>query len=180
MTWGHRGSLLLRCRAFSSLSSCRFIPALSPRSPVTAGRGRRPAMPRQPRHEYAADLPRGLLAGHLNRRPSRPPTLLVERALLPGPDPPDSSRFLSCGGSTPGSCNTCTFPSRLPGPGRLAVPTRPVVVGAAPTLPCASRVRLPPASPGRYDSPEVGLSSHEVAVRHHLVEGAQPGRAGTD
>ena len=32
MTWGHRGSLLLRCRAFSSLSSCRFIPALSPRS----------------------------------------------------------------------------------------------------------------------------------------------------
>src|SRR4051812_39187809 len=25
-----------------------------------------------------------------------------------------------------------TFPSRLPGPGRLAVPTRPVVVGAAP------------------------------------------------
>jgi hypothetical protein len=31
MTQGHRGSLLLRCRAFSSLSSCRFIPALSPR-----------------------------------------------------------------------------------------------------------------------------------------------------
>jgi len=30
-----------------------------------------------------------LLAGTLNRRPSRPPTLLVERALLPGPDPPD-------------------------------------------------------------------------------------------
>src|SRR6266536_4988729 len=27
MTRGHRGSLLLRCRAFSSLSSCRFIPA---------------------------------------------------------------------------------------------------------------------------------------------------------
>ena len=27
----------------------------------------------------------------------------------------------------------CTFPSRLPDPGRLAVPTRPVVVGAAPT-----------------------------------------------
>ena len=32
MTRGHRGSLLLRCPAFSSLSSCRFIPALSPRS----------------------------------------------------------------------------------------------------------------------------------------------------
>src|SRR3954462_7488174 len=27
MTRGHRGSLLLRCRAFSSPSPCRFIPA---------------------------------------------------------------------------------------------------------------------------------------------------------
>jgi hypothetical protein len=27
MTRGHRGSLLLRCKAFSSSSSCRFIPA---------------------------------------------------------------------------------------------------------------------------------------------------------
>src|SRR6266571_7835273 len=31
MTRGHRGSLLLRCRALSSPSPCRFIPALSPR-----------------------------------------------------------------------------------------------------------------------------------------------------
>src|SRR5664279_3992344 len=29
MTRGHRGSLLLRCRAFPSPPSCRFIPALS-------------------------------------------------------------------------------------------------------------------------------------------------------
>ncbi len=28
MTRGHRGSLLLRCRALSSPSPCRFIPAL--------------------------------------------------------------------------------------------------------------------------------------------------------
>src|SRR5674476_1538519 len=34
-----------------------------------------------------------------------------------------------------------TFPSCLPDPGRLAVPTRPVVVRAAPTLPCVSRIR---------------------------------------
>jgi len=91
----------------------------------------------------------------------------------PAPIRQISSRFLSCGGSTTGSCNTYTFPSCLPGPGRLAVPTRPVVVGAAPTLPCASRVRLPPASPGRYDSPEVGLSSHPVKwrlVAHEVVE----------
>ena len=107
----------------------------------------------------------------------------------PAPIRQISSRFLSCGGSTTGSCNTCTFPSCLPGPGRLAVPTRPVVVGAAPTLPCASRVRLPPASPGRYDSPEVGLSSHPVKwrlVAHEVIEkllttlnGCLAGRNGT-
>ena len=47
-----------------------------------------------------------------------------------------------------------TSPSRLLGPSRLAVPARPVVVEAAPTQPCASRIRLPPASPGCCDSPE--------------------------
>ena len=40
-----------------------------------------------------------------------------------------SSRFPSCGGSTTGSCNTYTFPSCLPGPGRLAVQTRPSLSG---------------------------------------------------
>src|SRR4029453_19188223 len=47
-----------------------------------------------------------------------------------------------------------TFPSCLPDPGRLAVPTRPVVVGAAPTLPGASRIRLPPASTACCDRPQ--------------------------
>jgi hypothetical protein len=39
-----------------------------------------------------------------------------------------------------------TFPSRLPDPRHPVVLTRPVVVGAAPALPGASRIRLPPAS----------------------------------
>jgi hypothetical protein len=39
-----------------------------------------------------------------------------------------------------------TFPSCLPDPGHLAVLAYSVVVGAAPTLPGASRIRLPPAS----------------------------------
>src|SRR4030095_13810637 len=47
-----------------------------------------------------------------------------------------------------------TFPSRLPDPGRLAVPPRPVVVRAAPTLPSASQVRLPPASTACCDRPQ--------------------------
>ena len=50
----------------------------------------------------------------------------------------------------------CTFSSCLPDPGRLAVPTRPVVVRAAPTLPCASRVRLPSASAVCCDRPPAG------------------------
>ena len=48
---------------------------------------------------------------------------------------------------------TYTFPSRLPDPDHLAVPARPGVVRAAPTLPGVSRLRLPqlhrPAATGR-------------------------------
>src|SRR6266496_6221922 len=47
-----------------------------------------------------------------------------------------------------------TFPSCLPDPGRLAVPTRPVVVRAAPTLPGASRLGLPSASTTCCDRPQ--------------------------
>src|ERR687892_1469249 len=49
-----------------------------------------------------------------------------------------------------------TSPSCLPDPSRLAVPARPVVVEAAPTRPCTSRVRLPPASATCCDRPQVG------------------------
>jgi hypothetical protein len=52
-----------------------------------------------------------------------------------------------------------TVSSRLPDPGCLTVPTRPVVVRAAPTFPCASRVRLPSASPACYDRTGVGVLS---------------------
>ena len=40
MTWGHRGSLLLRCKALSSSTPCRFIPALSTHSAGTGWRAR--------------------------------------------------------------------------------------------------------------------------------------------
>src|SRR6266508_3376018 len=61
-----------------------------------------------------------------------------------------------------------TCPSRLPDPGRLAVPTRPVVVGAAPTLPCDSRVGLPPASASRCDGSKAE-SFHLRTVKRRLV-----------
>jgi hypothetical protein len=43
------------------------------------------------------------------------------------------------------------FSSRSPGPTHPAVPDRPDFVAAAPTLPTVPWIRLPPASPSRYD-----------------------------
>src|SRR6266545_4154031 len=70
------------------------------------------------------------------------------RALLAGPYPPGWSRGNRLRGFDHWFTLCCTFPPCLPSPSRLAVPTRLVVVGAAPTLPCASRIRLPPAPTG--------------------------------
>jgi len=61
-----------------------------------------------------------------------------------------------------------TFPSRLPDPGRLAVPTRPVVVGAAPTLTRVPGLGLPPASADCCDSPQV-RPFHPHQVKWHFV-----------
>jgi hypothetical protein len=47
-------------------------PGRFPRSPHTGRRGRCPALPLRPRHEYAAALPRGLPAGDFTRPRSRP------------------------------------------------------------------------------------------------------------
>ena len=58
-----------------------------------------------------------------------------------------------------------SVPPRLPDPDRLAVPIRPVVVGAAHALPCVSRVRLPPASTTRCDRPVVDIPAHPVDMR---------------
>jgi hypothetical protein len=143
-----------------------------PRSPLADRRGRCPAESRQPRHRYAAALPDGLLLGPVLRGRSRPPAPIGGRALQARPT---SARF-GAGRQLTGrqhwflayTCSSC-----LPDPGRLAVPARPVVVGAAPTLPCASRVRLPPASPTCCDKPAVeSLHLHSVKrnlVAHHRI-----------
>ena len=66
----------------------------------------------------------------------------------------------------------CTVLPCLPDPARLAVPDRPVVVGAAPTLPGASQVRLPPASTGLLRQPSGGsfhpTRSHSASWRTPL------------
>jgi hypothetical protein len=106
-------------------------PGWFPRSSPTDRRGRRPAFPLQPRHEYAADLPHGPRASHEILTPESPTPSgagvhcssaqirqVGADAALEGVQTLVRFRY--------------TFPSRLPGTGRLAVPARPVVVGAAP------------------------------------------------
>src|SRR5215216_2791525 len=74
----------------------------------------------------------------------------------------------------------CTVLPCLPDPARLAVPDRPVVVGAAPTLPAASQVRLPPASTGLLRQPSGGsfhpTRSHSASWRTPLSAWTLAGR----
>jgi hypothetical protein len=112
---------------------------------------------RQPRHRYAADLPCGL-PGLLNYTARKfPPLNHTAGRTAPGPHPPGSSRCQDQGRNNAGSSRT---------PFRHARRTRPIwqywirpgFVGAAPTLPGTTRIRLPPASPPCYDKAEAKVS----------------------
>ena len=88
------------------------------------------------------------------------------RAPHPGPDPPDWSRFLITRRHR--WFLACTFSSHSPGPHHLAVLARPDFVRAAPTLPAASRIRLPSASPACCDRPTTKVSHlHSVDQAPH-------------
>src|ERR687897_2222840 len=118
----------------------------------TDRRGRRPAKPRQPRHEYAADLPRGLLTG-LSIPASESPIPTSGR--MCAADRPRSARFESARRlrSFTHWFLSYAFSSRSPNPPRLAVPTRPGFVRTASALTGVPRIRLSPASVGCCDSP---------------------------
>ena len=123
----------------------------------TGRRGRCPALPRQPRHEYAADLPRGLRRRPTyDRRRSRPPGPLVGRALLPGPYPPGWSRCSRLRGFHHWFLHSYTFSVSLagPGPSGSADPSRRCRGCSHPPL--RLRVRLPPASPAAATARQVG------------------------
>jgi hypothetical protein len=101
-------------------------------------------MPLRPRHAYAAALQRGLPASRTIARWRVTHPLSSGRALLTGPDPPGLGPADCFRGFHHWFLHSYASPSRLPGPSRLAVPTRPVVVGAA----CRPSWRLPgPAAP---------------------------------
>src|SRR3954454_4523660 len=145
-------------------------PRWFPRSPLTVRRDRRPAIPRRPRHDYPAALHRGLRPGQPWTWPKFPRRLHVPTEVRTA-DRPRSARFepaFHFRGFHHWFLHSYACPSRLPGPGRLAVPTRPVVVGAAPTRPGTSRARLSPASSGRCDGPK-RKDSHLPAVMRRLV-----------
>ena len=150
-------------------------------------------MPLQPRHEYAAGLPRGLLAGYAFRPRSRhrePDDPKVARhAMMCTAARPISTRLEpvpELEGVQPPIHSRYTCPPRLPDPGRLAVPTRPGFVRAAsrPTR-APPRVRLPSASPACCDRPAVGpctppeLQAPRGALRNRGTGPGPPRRSRT-
>jgi hypothetical protein len=92
-------------------------------------RDRRPAMPLQPRHGYAADLHHGLPTGETYRPRSSPPPRVRVRAATQ----PRSARFELVGllRDVQPLVPHVRLPSCLPDPDHLAVLARPVVVRAA-------------------------------------------------
>jgi len=85
-------------------------------------------------HGYAAGFLRGLQMDGHSVHPEPAAGYFDDR---PAAARPQSTRFRAGVPCLRGFHHwfrpTCTVPSRLPDPGRLAVPTRSVVVGAAPT-----------------------------------------------
>ena len=104
----------------------------------------------------------------------------ARRALLTGPHPPGSSRLCRLRGFHHWFTARYTVLPCLPDPGRLAVPTRPVVVRAAPTLPGASQAGLPSASAGLLRQPSGGslhpTRSHSASWRTALSAWTFSGR----
>src|SRR6266508_3216577 len=128
-----------------------------PRSPLTTCDlvSHCPPLPRQPRQGYAAALPPGLPDRPLPAGCGVARRRRGGRALLTGPHPPGSGPARRLRSLTRWFL-AYTFSSCLPDPGRLAVPARPGVVRAAPTLACVSTLRLPSASPACCDRPAAG------------------------
>ena len=140
---------------------------------VPIGQDGRPTLPRQPRRAYAAGLRRDLPTRRLGGLRSRPPQLGGGRALHPGPHPPGSGPVQRLRGFARWFLAYAFWPC-LPDPRRLAVPTRPVVVGAAcrphrrpPDRTAPSFVRLLRQPDGGVVSPPLG---------HTELRGAPAGR----
>ena len=136
----------------------RGPPGWFPRSLSTVRRGRRPAMPLQHRHGYAAGLHRGLPAGDINRPRSSP----HDRRRVRAATQPRSARFELVGRlegrSAAGSSRT---------PFRLACRTR--TIWQCWPVPSLSGLLPPsPASPGQAALSFTGRCDGPAAVAFHL------------
>jgi hypothetical protein len=127
-------------------------------------------------HEYAADLPHGLRAGH-------------EIPATESPSPPGTARTAS----RPTSARLEPMPRlrgfshwfALTAPSRLACRTQavwryqpvPSLSGLLPPAPCASKARLPPASTTGGDGPPLDLSLHSIIDASWRTSCSQHNRA---
>jgi hypothetical protein len=121
MTQGHRGSLLLRCKALSSSSPCRFIPAL-----CVSGWLRRKCSPSLRRSSEANSMrtPLGGRERGAHEAPVLHPIVSAREAQRSEPDThqaathlltlaPSRCAALACGRSCPApACRTTTFHAR--------------------------------------------------------------------
>jgi hypothetical protein len=131
--------------------------------------GRRPALLRQHRHDYAAGLHRGLPTAGTRRLRSR--THSGVRALHTGPYPPDWSRLRGYGASSTGSL-TLHLLTSLDEPAPSGSTDTARLLGAAchqsPSFPA---IGCPDASSGRCDGPTETVS-HHLSI-HLAPRGAQ-------
>ena len=167
---------LLASEYYDGSAPVRGLQQATRLSPEGSGRGRfpcsllfgrrvrHPALPLRPRRGYAVDLHHDLPGPAHPTDPTVPhrpgcmacsPDRQVRTALQPrsaGFELVDDEealqhRFL-----------TYAFPSCSPDPAHPVVLDRPDFVAAAPTLPGVPRLRLPPASPHRYDGKATKVS----------------------
>jgi hypothetical protein len=153
-----------------------------PRSLTSDRRVRRPALPLRHRHGYAVDLHRDLPGPHHATCLEVPADR--HRPAVCTATQPTSTGFELVTSQEASNTGSSRTPSRLAHRARpirqsRTVPTSSRLLAALPGVP---RVRLPPASPGRYDGP-AGKVSHPLSDNQRLVahhDGCRTVAAGDD
>jgi len=125
---------------------------------VPIGQDGRPTLPRQPRRAYAAGLQRGLRTHRLGGYRSRPPEVFGWPCTASRPESARLEPVQRLRGFTRWFLAYAFWPC-LPGPRRLAVPTRPVVVGAASRPHRRPPDRTAPSFIGLLRQPDGGVVS---------------------
>jgi hypothetical protein len=156
----------------------RATPGRFPRSLCAGRQGWCPAFPRQPRHGYAAGLPRGLLGRKgCDLRSRRTPCCTSAPGVrcCPAHIRQVRGRFAACGGSTTGSLHVA--PSCLACRTRAVWQCRPVpsLSGLLPPSLAPPRPGCPQLQPGCCDSPAVGPFT---PPGHTAPRGARPCQRG--